>query len=43
MHPEDLMNPDVASEIRLLVSWSVIFATLGLILVAALTQTAPLS
>ena len=42
MHPEDLMNPDVPSEILLLVSGSVIFVTLLLILVAALTQTAPL-
>jgi hypothetical protein len=42
MHPQDLMNADVPSEILLLVSGSLIFATLLLILVAALTQTAAL-
>jgi hypothetical protein len=42
MHPEDLMNPDVFSEILLLVSGSMILVTLLLILVAALTQTAAL-
>ena len=42
MHPEDLMNPDVGSEILLLVSGSLIFVMLLLILVAALTQTAAL-
>ena len=40
MHREDLMNADMLSEILLLVSGSVIFVTLLLILVAALTQTA---
>ena len=43
MHPEDLMNADMLSEILLLVSGSVIFVTLLLILVAALTQTAALT
>jgi hypothetical protein len=42
LHPEDLMNSDVPSEILLLVSGSLIFVTLLLILVAALTQTAAL-
>jgi hypothetical protein len=42
MHPEDLMNADMPSEILLLVSFSVIFVTLLLILVAAFTQTAAL-
>ena len=42
MHPEDLMNADMPSEILLLVSGSLIFITLSLILVAALTQTAAL-
>jgi hypothetical protein len=42
MHPEDLMNADMPSEILLLVSFSLIFLTLLLILVAALTQTAAL-
>ena len=42
MHPEELMNPDLPSEILLLVSGSVILVTLLLILVAALTQTAAL-
>jgi len=42
MHREDLMNPDMLSEILLLVSGSVIFVTLLLILAAALTQTAAL-
>ena len=42
MHPEDLMNADMLSEILLLVGGSVIFVTLLLILVAALTQTAAL-
>ena len=40
MHPEELMNADLPSEILLLVSGSVILVTLLLILVAALTQTA---
>jgi hypothetical protein len=43
MHPEDLMNADMLSEILLLVTGSVIFVTLLLILVAALTQTAALT
>jgi hypothetical protein len=43
MHPEDLMNADMPSEILLLVSGSLIFITLSLILVAALTQTAALT
>ena len=42
MHPEDLMNADMPSEILLLVSGSMIFIMLSLILVAALTQTAAL-
>jgi hypothetical protein len=40
MHREDLLNADMLSEILLLVSGSVIFVTLLLILVAALTRTA---
>ena len=43
MHPEDLMNADMPSEILLLVSGSVILVILLLILVAALTQTAALT
>ena len=43
MHPEDLINADMLSEIRLLVSGSVILVTLLLILAAALTQTAALT
>jgi hypothetical protein len=43
MHPEDLMNADMPSEILLLVSGSLIFITLSLTLVAALTQTAALT
>ena len=39
MHREDLVSGDMLSEILLLVSGSVIFVTLLLILVAALTQT----
>jgi len=42
MHPADLMNADMPSKILLLVSGSLIFITLSLILVAALTQTAAL-
>jgi len=42
MHPGDLMNADMPSEILLLVSGSLIFVTLSLILVAALIQTAAL-
>jgi hypothetical protein len=43
MHPEDLMNTDVLSEIVLLVSASLILITLLVILAAALTQTAALT
>jgi hypothetical protein len=43
MHPEDLMNADMLSEILLLVSGTIILFTLLLILVAALTQTAALT
>ena len=43
MHPEDLMNADMLSEILLLVCGSVIFVSLLLILLAALTQTAALT
>ena len=43
MHPEDLMNADMPSEILLLVSGSVILVMLLLIRVAALTQTAGLT
>jgi len=39
MHPEDLMNSDMLSVILVLVSGSVVFVTLLLTLVAALTQT----
>jgi ABC-type thiamin/hydroxymethylpyrimidine transport system permease subunit len=42
MHPEDLMNGDLLSEILLLISGSLMFVLLSLILVAALTQTAAL-
>jgi hypothetical protein len=42
MHPKELMNPDLPSQI-LLLSGSVILVTLLLILVAALTQTAALT
>ena len=42
MHPEDVMNSDMPSEVLLLVSGSLIFVTLLLILLAALTQTAAL-
>lgn len=42
MHPEDLINADMLSEILLLVSGALIFVTLLLVLVAALTQTAAL-
>jgi hypothetical protein len=42
MHPEDVMNADMLSEILLLVSGTLIFVTLLLILGAALTQTAAL-
>jgi hypothetical protein len=43
MHPEDLLNADMLSEILLLVSGTMILVTLLLILVAALTQTAALT
>lgn len=43
MHPEDLMNADMLSEILLLVSASLILVTLLVILAAALTQTAALT
>ena len=43
MHPEDLMNADVLSEIVLLASASLILITLLVILAAALTQTAALT
>jgi hypothetical protein len=43
MHPKDLMNADVLSEIVLLVSASLILITLLVILAAALTQTAALT
>ena len=42
MHSEDLMNADMPSEILLLVSCSLIFVTLLLILVAAFSQTGAL-
>lgn len=42
MHREDLLNADMLSEILLLVSGSVIFFTLLLVLVGALTRTAAL-
>ena len=42
MHPEDLMNGDLLSEILLLISGSLMFVLLSLTLVAALTQTAAL-
>ena len=42
MHPEEVMNADMPSEILLVVGGSLIFVTLLLILVAALTQTAAL-
>ena len=40
MHPEDLMNADMLSEILLLVSGTMILVTLLLILLVALMQTA---
>ena len=43
MHREDLVSADMLSEILLLVSGSVIFVTLLLILVAVLTQAAALT
>jgi hypothetical protein len=42
MHPEDLMNGDLLSEILLLVSGSLVFVSLMLILVAVLYQTTAL-
>jgi len=42
MHREDLMNPDMLSEILLVISGTVILITLLLIAAAALTQTAAL-
>ncbi len=38
MHPEDLMRPDLFSEIVLLGSGTLIFVSLFLIVVAALTR-----
>jgi hypothetical protein len=43
MHPEDLMNADMLSEVLLLVSASVILVTLLVILAASLTQTCALT
>jgi hypothetical protein len=43
MHPEDLMNADMLSEILLLGSASVILVTLLMILRVVLTQTAALT
>ena len=43
MHPQDLMNADMLSEILLLVSASVLLVALSVILAAALTQTAALT
>jgi hypothetical protein len=43
MHPEDLMDADMLSEILLLVSASVLLVALVEILAAALTQTAALT
>jgi hypothetical protein len=43
MHPDNLMNTDVLSEIVLLVSASLILITLLVVLAAALTQTAALT
>jgi hypothetical protein len=42
LHREDLMNGDLMSEILLLISGSLMFIMLSLILVAVLTQTAAL-
>ena len=42
MHPEDLMNADMPSEILILVSGSLIFVTWWLILLAAVSQTTAL-
>jgi hypothetical protein len=43
MHPKDLMSPDMLSEIIVLVSGTVIFVTLFMILMVVLTQTAALT
>jgi hypothetical protein len=43
MHPEDLMNADMLSEVLLVVSASVILVTLLVILAASLTQTGALT
>ena len=43
MHPEDLLNADMLSEILLLVGGTMILVTLLLILVAAFTQIAALT
>jgi hypothetical protein len=43
MRPEDLMNPDMLSEILLGIGGCVIFVTLWLIGMAALTQNAALT
>jgi hypothetical protein len=40
-HPEDLMKPDLLSEILLAASGLVLFIPLLLILLAALTQSTP--
>ena len=42
MHPDDLMNPDLLSEILLLVCGIAIFAPMLLILIAAVMHTAAL-
>ena len=42
LHPEELMNGDLMSEILLLISGFLMFMLLSLILVAALAQTAAL-
>lgn len=42
MHPEDLMKPDLLSEILLLVCGIAIFAPMLLILIVAITHTAAL-
>jgi hypothetical protein len=43
MHPEDLMNADMLSEILVLVCTSLILVTLLIILGVVLTQTAALT
>jgi hypothetical protein len=42
MHPDDLMNPDLLSEIVMLVCGIAIFAPMLLILIVAITHTAAL-